>query len=372
MRKVREYTDPLTGEVSYTGFDNLHRDDDPLWSTDEVQSLLKRRAKRSESQEKEAKSRSNKKFYQNKVKSFRDFKANTLAKVGNGEITMAEAQKRIEKERMKLDLGWYRTHSRAKRNEAELECAKQALENAKRSGNIDVIKAAEEQLTQTISEQAQNAEFLDRIIYNLSALFKPPERLDKDGNPILPYVLDNNGEPVIRDRQPVVKYILGDDGEPVKDKAGNPIVDDYHIVVPPTWSNPSKTDYLTILALCLPMGLWSDNPCDSTLINKVRSSLSADKKYTNHNTLGVWVTEKEKADIFSTFNVACGQVLPWWSKASDAEKVAFQQEWLEERERVQKTFRSTSETHAPLIFHRIVEHAIRMTEIEEDSDDEGE
>jgi hypothetical protein len=66
LRKIRTDDEELTA----LGYDLRHREDDPLWNSEEVGELIKRRTKRSGSAERLARSAANRKYYQDRMRKY--------------------------------------------------------------------------------------------------------------------------------------------------------------------------------------------------------------------------------------------------------------------------------------------------------------
>ena len=77
------------------GSDPLHQVDDPLWQTDQVQAILMRGPKRTESEEREIRSRHNQRYYQKKMLARKQRQQELETKVISGELTSSQARNEL-------------------------------------------------------------------------------------------------------------------------------------------------------------------------------------------------------------------------------------------------------------------------------------
>ena len=276
---------------------------------------------------------------------------------------LSKEEAKIARKRLaELGIGWYRT-------KAKLINLQAKLRKARSSGNQGAIQEAQADLNNIMGE---NAQLFENMCEDLTGLFRVDAELDDEGQPIPPPALDANGEEVMdTDGQVVPNYEIDDDGNQVLDKSGKPVFVKRDIITVPTFANPSTAHYLTTLALILPMAQWTNVAYHKKSINIVRGILSSDKRFSRHNNLGSWVSEKEKENILSTFNNAVNKVESFLQNANHREKEAFDNQWLAEQRKVQESFFPVSSSHSPLVFHRLLQHAFLMSVEDSDSDSDS-
>jgi hypothetical protein len=307
LRKIR--TDDE--EPTALGYDARHREDDPLWQSEEVHGLLKRRTKRSDSAAKTARSEANRKYYQDRMTKYKAVLSQAQRNLAAGRITQLQYSTRLRDRAV----GWFRYRDRVQLLEQEAVLAKE-------SGDPTAIREAKERLQNTI-ETTSITEMLFRNHYTAIDQMFYDNSLPDGGLPAIP-------------------------------------------------TSTSREDYLKYVALLLPMVHWSKNPMHPQSINKVRVILSSEKTASKFDCLDVGATDTEKLEILQRFNASVLETQDWWREANGSEKKEFLEAWETEKEIVRSAFLPFSNQHSPLVFIRNVRecHSLRLADEEIEGSEE--
>jgi hypothetical protein len=293
--------------VEWSGGDQCHPKNDPLWKDDNVHRLIKHRSKLTEAEMKEARASYNRKFYTKKVDTYKKFKDDLQTKLNAQQLSREEYDRLVREERKKVNVGWYGT---VRQGEDALRDAQEALASAQASGNQIDIEAA-----------------VFGLVRGMEAT--PSGELELDGE-------------------------------------NRPVRADVDIITIPTWDKPNHSDFLVLLSLFLPMALWSDDPISTRNVHQVQLLLSKDKKFADTNTIGPYFPDAEKERISKMFNVAWDEAKKFWKHAGPEERDVFKHDWEAQRERVQRTFLTISKKYPPVVFHRLLQNAYEHRDLEGD------
>jgi len=331
-----------------------------LWDTPQVQGYLegvprgKGKRKRSASQDRIARRQANKRWYEKKKKVIDDIKAKKV----NGEIDENEAKRQMGD----AGSGWYKYRGKVMKLEDDLKAAEE-------KGDSAMVKAAEDRLQQILT---QATDLMSSVSEDLVKMYANVLPMDQDFKLLPRYQRDEQGRLLHNEEgQPLHEVQRDEDDNPIVDEDGNEQTESADVIHIPTWGTPKDEEFLKILSLILPMGMWVDTAYDKKSINTVRGILMSDKKYSRNNNLGTWVTEREKERILQTFNSAHDYTERFLRAATAEEKENFQRRWIEIREEVRQTFVPKSGSHSPLVFHRILTNCVRFYDDSRDSEDES-
>jgi len=151
------------GDGEELGWDFYHRKEDPLWDTDEVKGILKRRVRRDAAAEREARRANNHRWYlKNKAK--RQAVRQLLEK---GEINEDEANRRLAE----INVGWFKTRDRVKALEKDLEAARA-------SGDQDRTDEVQEQMLDEMGHMQKMLDLLDSSFKLLYLLYGDPDEVE--------------------------------------------------------------------------------------------------------------------------------------------------------------------------------------------------
>jgi hypothetical protein len=280
----------------------------------------------------------NHRHYVKKVDPYKKIKEDLQSRVTANQMTQEEYERIIREERKKVRVGWYGT---ARLADDALQQAQQSLAAAQASGNETAIVNVRMEIASLVQSMKHTLRPARQAWKDLASMFPlpdGPDRFDVDRDSLGQIKLDDDGNPIVRFRQ-------NGNGGIEYDGDNGPVRKRPDLITIPTWDQPSRADFLTLLSLFLPMIKWVDNSMLSSNVHHVQRILSNDEKHAETNPIDSYFPESEKYRIYKTFNSSWDEVKKFLDTADAGEREAFKHEWALQMGRVKDTFLPRSHSH---------------------------